>query len=193
VGYITFHCICFAIIVYYWSEIYSPIFTVSSTMPSVSSIMPSVLQILHWSIIGLRCFILLIHICMVALIALIPVDIAGSQVKPLGFSCSPCSPTGGGDSISLVNVVISIFVIRAAPWHPKIMVVIRTIVVYRNIESVLPISRSSSATLEVQLSRWFALSTSAASMLMTLAGVGSSACWIWLLTVAGVSLYTLCW
>ena len=44
-GFIACHCICFAIIVFYRSEIFCPIFTLSSTMPSVSSTMPSVLQI----------------------------------------------------------------------------------------------------------------------------------------------------
>jgi hypothetical protein len=42
--------------------------------------MPSVLHILRSSIIGLRCIFLLIPI--VAILALIPVDSRGSQVKP---------------------------------------------------------------------------------------------------------------
>jgi len=44
-GYMACCCICFAIIVFYRFEIYCPIFTVSSTMPSV-------LHILRWSITG---------------------------------------------------------------------------------------------------------------------------------------------
>jgi len=44
--YITCRCICFAIIVFYRSQIYCLIFTLSSTMPSV-------LHILCWCIIGL--------------------------------------------------------------------------------------------------------------------------------------------
>jgi len=44
-GYIACRCICFAIIVFYRAEIYCPIFTLSSTMPSV-------LHILRCSIIG---------------------------------------------------------------------------------------------------------------------------------------------
>jgi len=71
--YIACHWICFAIIVFFTSEINFPIFTLSCTMPSV-------LHILCWSIIGLRCFFLLIRI--VALLALISVNISGSQVKP---------------------------------------------------------------------------------------------------------------
>jgi len=72
-GYIACRCICFPIIVLYMSEIYCPIFTLSSTIPSV-------LHILGWSIIGLQCFFVLIRI--VAILTLIPVDISGSQVKP---------------------------------------------------------------------------------------------------------------
>ena len=34
IGYMTFRCIPFAIIVFYWSEISRPIFTLSSTMRS---------------------------------------------------------------------------------------------------------------------------------------------------------------
>jgi len=74
-GYLACCCICFAIIVFYRSEIYTAIFTLSSTMSSV-------LHILSWSIIGLRCLFLLIRICVVAMLALIPVDITASQVKP---------------------------------------------------------------------------------------------------------------
>jgi len=38
-GYIACHCICFAIIIFYWSEIYCPSFTLSSTMPTVLHIL----------------------------------------------------------------------------------------------------------------------------------------------------------
>jgi len=38
-GYLACRCICFAIIVFYRSEIYSPIFTLSITMPSVLHIL----------------------------------------------------------------------------------------------------------------------------------------------------------
>jgi len=69
--YIACDCICFAIIVFYRSEIYSLIFTLSRTMPLV-------LHILRWSIIGLQCIFLLIHIRIVAILALIPVDITAS-------------------------------------------------------------------------------------------------------------------
>ena len=72
-GYFACCCICFSIIIFYMSEIYCPIFILSSTMPSV-------LHIMHWSIIGLRCFVFIIHI--VAILALIPIAITGTQVKP---------------------------------------------------------------------------------------------------------------
>jgi len=74
--YITCRCISFAIIVFYMSEIYSPILTLSSTMPSV-------LHILRWSITSFRCLFLLICIRIVTMLALIPVDITGSEVKPM--------------------------------------------------------------------------------------------------------------
>jgi len=73
IGYIASRCICFAIIVFYMSVTYCPFFALSSTMRSV-------LHILRWSIIGLQCFFLLI--CIIAILALMPVDISGSQVKP---------------------------------------------------------------------------------------------------------------
>ena len=120
-GYIACRCICFAIIVFYKSEIYCPIFTLSSTMPSV-------LHILHWSIIEMRCFFLLIRI--IAILALIPVDIAGSHVKPLEFSRSPSSPAGGGDGIAFVTLILEI---SAAPWYPEMQFVIHEIVVYRDV------------------------------------------------------------
>jgi len=50
--------------------------------------------------------------------------------------------------------------------------------------SVLPISGSSSATSKAKWSRRIALSTQASSTLITTAGIGFSACWIWPLTVA---------
>jgi len=73
-GYIACRCICFAIIIFYRSGIYCPTFTLCSTMPSV-------LHILRWSIISLRCFVLLIRIRIVAILVLIPFDITGSQVN----------------------------------------------------------------------------------------------------------------
>jgi hypothetical protein len=53
----------------------------------------------------LRCFFLLIRIRIIAILALIPVDITGSQVKPLEFSCGLSSPAGGGDGIAFVTVI----------------------------------------------------------------------------------------
>jgi len=61
-------CTCLAIIVFHRSETYTPIFTLSITMPSV-------LHILHWFIIGLWCLFLLIHIQIIAILAIITVNI----------------------------------------------------------------------------------------------------------------------
>jgi len=120
--YIACDCIGFDIIVFYRSEIYWPIFTLTSTMPSI-------LKILRWSIIGLRCFFHLICICIVALI---PIDIASFQVNPLKFSRGPTSPAGDGAAIALVAFVTLIFVIHTAPWHPNIQFIIRAIDVHRD-------------------------------------------------------------
>ena len=125
-GYIACRCICFAIIVFYRSEIYCSILTLSSTMPSV-------LHILCWSIISLQCFFLLIYIRFVPIIAVIPVDIAGSQVKLLEFSRSPSLPDGGWDGIPLVAFITFIFIIPSALWHPEMQFVIHAIVVYRDV------------------------------------------------------------
>jgi hypothetical protein len=62
IGYIACRFICFAIIVFYLYDMWSPIFTLSSTMPSV-------VCILCLSIIGLRCFLLLICIRMSAVVS----------------------------------------------------------------------------------------------------------------------------
>jgi len=89
-GYIACHWICSAIIIFYRSEIYCIIVTLCSTMPSV-------LQILRWSIMGLWCFFLLRRIRIIAILALLPVDITGSQVKPTMPSVLPilhCSIIG---------------------------------------------------------------------------------------------------
>jgi len=115
------------------SEIYCPILTLSSTMPSVSSTMPSVLEILHWSIMGLQRFFLVTYIHIVAIIALIPFDITRSQAKPLDFCCHPQCPAVGGDRFALVDFITILFEILAAPWHPKMQCIIRTIVVYWDI------------------------------------------------------------
>jgi hypothetical protein len=78
----------------------------------------------------LRCFILLIRIRIIAILAVIPVDIAGSQVKPLQLSSGLSRPAAGGDGIAFVTFI---FEILAAPWHPKMQLVIRAIVVYRDV------------------------------------------------------------
>jgi len=74
-GYIACCCICFAIIVFYRSEIYSLIFTLSSNRKLF-------LYIVCWSIIGSRFLFLLIRIHMVGILALLPVDLGSSQSKP---------------------------------------------------------------------------------------------------------------
>jgi len=61
--------------VFYRSEIFSLIFTLSRTMPSV-------LHILHWSIIGLQTVFLLICIRIVVIVPLILVDSTSSEVNP---------------------------------------------------------------------------------------------------------------
>ena len=71
-GSIACGCICFAIIVFYMSEIYCPIITLANTMPSVH-------QIVRWSIIGMRCSFLLIRIPIVTILALIPSVSNGSK------------------------------------------------------------------------------------------------------------------
>jgi len=116
-------CIWFAIMLFYRSEIYCPILTLSSTIPSV-------LHSLGWSIIGLQCSSLLICICIDAIIALISVDIAGSMGKPLEFSRGPELQAGGGDGIAFVSFVTFITMIPGAPWHPKMQFVIRASVDY---------------------------------------------------------------
>jgi len=128
-------CICFAIIVFYRSEIHCPIFTVCSTTPLV-------LHMLRWFIIGLQCLLLLIPIRIIAIIALIPVDINGSQVKPLKLSRGRSSPAGCGDGIGLVVFIIFIIVIPATPWHHKIKLVLRAIVVCQVVWAELWISAS---------------------------------------------------
>jgi hypothetical protein len=75
VGYLTWLCIWFTSIIFYRFEIFSPIVTLSSTMPSVLHILPG-------SIISLKCLFLLIRIRIIAMLALIPVGISGSQVSP---------------------------------------------------------------------------------------------------------------
>jgi len=159
-GYIACRCMCFSNIIFYRSEIYCPIFTLSSTMPSVP-------HSLGCSIIGLRWFILLIciiailalisvditgstiasvlpilywsmiglrcfflNIRIVAILALISIDITGSQAKPVEFSFGPLLPAASGDGIALITFVTLICVIPAAPWHPEMQFVFCTIVVY---------------------------------------------------------------
>jgi hypothetical protein len=76
----------------------------------------------------LRCFFLLIRLRIIAILALIPVDIIASKVKPLEFSSGPSWPAGGSDGIAFVTLI---FEIPAAPWHPKMQFVIYAIVVNR--------------------------------------------------------------
>jgi hypothetical protein len=84
-------------------------FQVKPTMPSVLYIMPGF-------IIGLRCFCLLIHIRIIAILALISVDSTSSPVIPPEFSRGPSLPAGSGDGIAFVTLI---FEICTAPCHPE--------------------------------------------------------------------------
>jgi hypothetical protein len=55
----------------------------------VKPTMPSVLHILRGSILSVRCFICLIHtrICVIDILAHIPIDNCGSLREPLEVSC----------------------------------------------------------------------------------------------------------
>ena len=107
----------------------------SHSFPSTSLVPGSVPHILHWSTIGVRCVLLLIHISIGIwpILALIAVNITCSVVKPLKFRGGSSSPAGGGDGIALVAFVTSIFIIPAARWHPNIQFVICAIVAYRDV------------------------------------------------------------
>jgi hypothetical protein len=94
---IACHRMCFAIIVFYRSEIDCLICTLCSMMPSV-------LPILSWFIIGLQCFFLLLRI--VAILALLPGNITGSQVTP---SMASVLYIPGG---SIISVRCFVFLIR---------------------------------------------------------------------------------
>jgi hypothetical protein len=83
----------------------------------------------------MRCLFLLIRIRIrvVAILALISVDITGSQVKPLEFHHGPSSPAGGGDGIATVAFITFIFLIPAALLHPKMKFIIFANVVYQDV------------------------------------------------------------
>jgi hypothetical protein len=55
------------------------------------------------------------RIRILAIVALLPVHITGSQIKHLEFCCGPSWPTGGGDGIAHVDFVTFIVVILTAP------------------------------------------------------------------------------
>jgi hypothetical protein len=78
----------------------------------------------------LRCVFLLIHICIIAILALIPVYIIGFQVKAPEFSHGPLSPAGGGDGITFVTFLVGI---PAADWDPEMKSIIFVIIVYRDV------------------------------------------------------------
>ena len=107
--------------------------TVHITGSQVQPTMPSVLYIQNGSIIGLQCLLLLSRSLIIAILALIPVDINCSQVKLLEFSYSPLSPADSGDGVTLIAFITFIFEIPTSPWHPKMQLVIRAIVVYRDV------------------------------------------------------------
>jgi hypothetical protein len=99
--------ICFPSIIFYRFEIYCPIYTRSSTMPSL-------LYVLCSSIIGLRCFLLLTCIRIATIVTLIHIDIPGWLVEPLEHSHGASSLPGIGDGIALVPFVTFILAIPAA-------------------------------------------------------------------------------
>jgi hypothetical protein len=76
----------------------------------------------------LQCVFLRIRIRIIASVALIPVPISGSKLKPLVFSYGPLSQAGCADPITLVDFSTFIVVILTAPWHPELQFIIRTIV-----------------------------------------------------------------
>jgi hypothetical protein len=76
----------------------------------------------------LRWFFLLIRI--IAIHALIAINITGSEVKPPKFSRGPSSPAGSGVGIAFVTFI---FEIPTAPWHPEMQFMIRAIVVYQDV------------------------------------------------------------
>jgi hypothetical protein len=74
-----------------------------------------------------------IRIHIVTILALIPIDIIGSQVKPLKFYRGPSSRASGGDGLVIVDFITFIFLIPAATWHPEIKYVIHAIIVYQDV------------------------------------------------------------
>jgi hypothetical protein len=69
----------------------------------------------------------------VAIITLLPIHITGSQVKPLEFYCGPSWPAGGGEGITLIDIVTLIVVTLVAPWDPEMQFLICTVVFYRDV------------------------------------------------------------
>jgi hypothetical protein len=81
------------------------------------------------------CLLIHIRICnlIVAILALLPVEITAFQVKPLEFSRGPSSPAGVGHGIALFAFVSFIFAIPSSRIHPVMQFVIRAIVPYRDV------------------------------------------------------------
>lgn len=113
-------------IIFFSSDIYCLTFTCWSTMSSG-------LHILYRFIIGILCFFHLIHIRMVAKVAIIFIDITGNHIKTPEFSHGALSLAGCGDGLTSVDLIPCIRVITAVPWPPKIQVVISAIVVYLDV------------------------------------------------------------
>jgi hypothetical protein len=80
----------------------------------------------------LGCFILPIHIRIVAILTLIPVDITDSQVNPVVFSRGLSSPAGSGHGIPHVAFVTFILGIPAECRLPKLKIVVQAIIRYCN-------------------------------------------------------------
>jgi len=109
--------------------------SLSSHSYSPTSLHPwSVLHILRWSIIGLRCFFphIRIPILIIAILALIPVEIPGSGVKLVQFGRRPSELAASWDGIALVTFVTFIFVIPSAPWRSEMQFIICASVVYHD-------------------------------------------------------------
>jgi hypothetical protein len=73
------------------------------------------------------------RIRIVTILALIPVVITASQVKPLEVRRGLSSPACGVDGIAIVAFITFIFIIPTAPRHPEMKFVICAIVVYLDV------------------------------------------------------------
>jgi len=124
--YISWAWICFAIVLFYQSQIYCSIFALSSTVPSV-------FHIVCWSIICFECSLHHIHFRLGTILALIQIWIPCFHVKPLKVSHGLSLPAGGGEGMVCVAVITVIFILTTGPLHPNMQYVICEIVVNRGV------------------------------------------------------------